>query len=104
MLYNVGILCVIIGFVFLAIGILGYIKFEDLFVKLHISSLIDNIGTSIILIGFALMQESNIQMLKMLILMSVIFILNPVSTHAIGKSAYLYIKQRGKNSSNGIYE
>lgn len=88
MLY-IGWILITIGLLIIICGIIALIRFPDFYTKIHAASLIECSGLPVCLIGLSL-QQSYINSIKLLIIVLLIFILNPVSTHALGRASLLY--------------
>ncbi len=75
------------GLVFFFFGTVGMIRFPDIYTRLQASSKCDGAGTVALLIGLILLEGFNIFSLRILIIIFFLLITNPVSTHAIARSA-----------------
>jgi len=88
-LYYIGILLVIIGLFAIFSGIIGFFRFPDFYTKLHAASVIESFGVPLCLIGFACLSTELINCFKLILASLLIFLLNPVATHALGKASLL---------------
>lgn len=86
MLY-IGWIIVFLGLFVIISGIIALFRFPDFYSKLHAASVIECCGIPICLIGLAIIQDSLISTFKLLIITVIIFIMNPVSTHALARSS-----------------
>ncbi len=80
---------IIFGLIFFLFGTLGTIRFPDIYTRLQTSSKCDGAGAVALLAGFIIREGLNIFSLRMLIIIAFLFLTNPVSTHAIARSAAL---------------
>lgn len=78
-----------IGIVFIIIGEIGIVKYKTLYRCMLVSSLIDTVGPLTIFIGVIVRHGFTFFSLKLLIIIVVILIINPITTHKIARSAYL---------------
>ena len=78
---------IFIGLLFITSGIIGIWRFPDFYTKVHAASLIESIGAPLVLLGLMFMQNSFTNICKLFFIMLSIFLLSPISTHAITKSA-----------------
>jgi multicomponent Na+:H+ antiporter subunit G len=78
---------IIIGIVFIFIGILGFFRFKNFYAKLHAASLIESCGVPLCIFGLIFMQNSTINIIKLLIMMILIFLMGPVSSHNLAKTS-----------------
>lgn len=86
------------GVIFSALGILGMIRFPDVYCRLHASGKVSTLGLFGLLLGAALIMPS--LALKAIALGIFIVITTPVASHAIALAAYrlgvpLYNKEQG---------
>lgn len=86
MLY-IGWLLIFSGIFFVLSGLLGLLRFADFFTKLHPATVIECVGVPICLIGLSLMQDTYSNTFKLILMALLIFILNPISTHALARSS-----------------
>jgi multicomponent Na+:H+ antiporter subunit G len=85
-----GWILIIIGLFIIISGIVALFRFPDFYTKLHGASVIESCGIPFCLIGLAFMQDNYIDSFKLIIIMLLIFILNPVSSHALGRASLMY--------------
>jgi multicomponent Na+:H+ antiporter subunit G len=80
-------LIISIGFFVIISGIIAIFRFPDFFTKLHGASVIECAGIPISLVGLALLQSHYTSSLKLLLIAILIFLLNPVTTHALARAS-----------------
>lgn len=78
---------IISGALAIIIGLLGIFRMPDFFTRLHAASVIDTMGTMLILAGLMLYSGMNLISLKLLLIMVFILITTPAAAHALAKSA-----------------
>jgi multicomponent Na+:H+ antiporter subunit G len=88
-LHYTGTLLIIIGLFAIFSGIIGLFRLPDFYTKLHAASVIECAGIPICLVGLACMQTSLASSIKLILAAFLVFLLNPVSTHALGKASLL---------------
>lgn len=76
-----------IGSIFTVIGSIGLLRLPDVFARLHGSSVIETLGSGSILLGLAFTAGWGLLTAKIIILLIIMFLLNPSSTHAIARAA-----------------
>lgn len=86
MLY-IGWTLVFLGLFVIVSGIVALFRFPDFYMKLHAASVIECCGIPVSLIGLAFIQDNVTSSLKLLLITVIIFIMNPVSTHALARSS-----------------
>ena len=84
-----GNIIIIIGLVFVAFGIIGIFRFRNFYTRLLISAKIDTIGAVTVIIGIILRHGFGFFSLKALLLILILIIVNPLTSHIIARSAYL---------------
>ena len=83
----VGYFLIIISCIFIFSGIIGLFRLPDFYTKIHAAGVLECCGAPMFLTGLAILQESYNGSIKLLISVFLIILLNPVSTHALGKAA-----------------
>jgi multicomponent Na+:H+ antiporter subunit G len=81
-----GLVALWIGVIFSALGVLGLIRFPDVYCRLHASGKVSTMGLFGLLVGAALLMPTTA--LKAIALAIFMIISSPVATHAIALAAY----------------
>ncbi len=90
-----------IGLVFVLIGVLGIYRFRDFYSRILIAAKVDTVGFLIICAGALIKEGFSWFSLKVLLLIGIVMLINPVITHAIAHSAYhggYRIHEEGKDA------
>lgn len=96
MLY-LGWLLVFIGLFFIVSGVVGIFRFPDFYAKIHAAGVTECCGIPFCLVGMSLMQDDYINSMKLIAVVFLILVLNPISTHALGRASLLYkIDDKGR--------
>ena len=74
-------------------GVIGIYRFKNFYVRILVSAKIDTVGAITIVIGVAVKHGFSFFSLKVLLLMLIMMIVNPLASHMIARSAYLSCKQ-----------
>ena len=82
-----SIIFIVAGLFFLIVAAIGVVRLPDVFSRSHAISLTDSLGAFLILIGIALHEGLGTNMLKILVVLSLLYIINPVITHATVRAA-----------------
>lgn len=82
-----SIIFIVAGLFFLIVAAIGVIRLPDVFSRSHAVSLTDSFGAFLMLIGIALYEGLGMNMLKILVVLALLFILNPVISHATIRAA-----------------
>ncbi|MFU7500712.1 MULTISPECIES: Na+/H+ antiporter subunit G [unclassified Candidatus Tisiphia] len=89
MFFVIGYGLILLGIIAIFSGIVGLFRFPDFYTKIHAASIIECCGVPLSLVGLAFLQHDFTSSFKLVFASILILILNPVSTHAIGKAALL---------------
>jgi multicomponent Na+:H+ antiporter subunit G len=82
----IAIIAVIIGTVFSVVGVLGLVRFPDVYTRLHATGKVGVFGVVLLLI--AAVAWTPLGFGKGLILIILLMVAGPVTTHAIASAAY----------------
>ena len=77
-----------VGLVLMAIGIIGLYKYKDFYPSILIASKIDTVGMITVIIGVAVRHGISFFSGKLLLILVIILILNPLVAHVLTRSAY----------------
>ena len=86
---TLGHIIIIAGMIFMLFGIIGLFKFENFYTRILVTAKIDTVGVLTIVIGLVVKHGASFFSLKLLLLMCIMLILNPLATHVVARSAYL---------------
>lgn len=84
----VSVICILAGLFFLIVGAIGMVRLPEVFTRSHAVSLTDTLGAFLVLVGLAVYQGLTISMVKILVVLVLLFLLNPVISHATLRAAY----------------
>jgi multicomponent Na+:H+ antiporter subunit G len=91
---------IIIGLFFLIVGSIGMLRLPNVFVRAHALSLTDSLGAVLVLAGLAVYQGFNVNFLKIMVVLVLVYLLNPAIAHATVRAAH----RAGLRSSEGDKE
>jgi multicomponent Na+:H+ antiporter subunit G len=77
----------LIGSCFAVIGGVGLLRLPDFFSRLHGAGITDTAGAGLILFGLMLHAGLSQATLKLIIILGLLYLTSPTSTHALAKSA-----------------
>ncbi|MDO8834736.1 MAG: monovalent cation/H(+) antiporter subunit G [Vicinamibacterales bacterium] len=75
------------GVVFLAVAAIGFVRFPDVFSRLHVTGVIDTLGVPLILLGAAVYAGLTLTSAKLLLGIVFLFGTSPLVGHLLGQSA-----------------
>lgn len=84
-----GNIIVVIGLVLMAFGVIGMFRFKDYFSRVLIGGKVDTVGLITILIGLMIKNGLTYFSEKILLVLVLYIVTNPIATHAITRSAHL---------------
>ena len=77
-----------LGLALMAIGIFGLYKYKDFYPSILISSKIDTVGMITVILGIAIRHGISFFSGKLMLILVIILILNPLVAHVLTRSAY----------------
>ena len=83
----VAIALILAGLFFLVVAAIGMLRLPDVFTRSHAVSLTDSMGAFLVLLGLAIYQGFSMNFLKILLVLALIYTLNPVISHATIRAA-----------------
>ncbi|MCL2621051.1 MAG: monovalent cation/H(+) antiporter subunit G [Defluviitaleaceae bacterium] len=78
-----------IGLIFMVFGVIGLFRFRDFYPRILMASKIDTVGMITLLLGLAVRHGFTFFTAKLVLMMVIILILNPLVAHIMVRSAYL---------------
>lgn len=75
------------GGLFCVIGMIGVLRLPDMFARLHGASVTDTLGAGFIIVGLVLQSGFTLVTAKLIIIMGLILLTSPVTTHALAQAA-----------------
>ena len=83
----IGGACLLTGSVFAMIGGLGLLRLPDFFSRIHGAGITDTMGAGLILTGLLFQAGVSLVGVKVVMILLLLWITGPASTHALAKSA-----------------
>jgi len=80
---------IIIGLLFVTLGVFGIFRFNDYFSRILVSAKVDTVGFITIMIGLILKHGFDFFSGKLILVLALYVITNPIATHAITRSAHI---------------
>ena len=79
---------IVLGLFFLIVGSIGMLRLPNVFVRAHALSLTDSLGAVLVLAGLAVYQGFSMNFLKIMVVLVLVYLLNPVIAHATIRAAH----------------
>jgi len=92
----IGLIIAFIGALFIAIGIYGIYDYKNFYTRATIASLIDSVGFLLITFGLIVYKGFSSFSLKILFLIILVLLLNPLANHYIVRGAHTSGHRPGK--------
>ena len=70
-------------------GVIGIFKFKSFYARILITAKIDTVGAFTLIAGIIIKHGFGFFTLKLVLLIALLMIVNPLTTHMIARSAYL---------------
>ena len=85
----IGDIIIMAGMIFMLFGVIGIFKFQSFYTRILVTAKIDTVGAFTLIIGLVVRHGVSFFSLKLLLLLCIMMILNPLAAHMIARSAYL---------------
>ena len=82
-----SIIFILAGLFFLIVAAIGIIRLPDVFTRSHAVSLTDSLGAFLLLLGIAMHEGLSMNLLKILAVLALLYLQNPVIAHATLRAA-----------------
>ncbi|MDA1312076.1 MAG: monovalent cation/H(+) antiporter subunit G [Acidobacteria bacterium] len=82
-----SIALIVVGLFFLAVAALGMVRLPDVYTRSHAVALTDSLGAFFLLAGLALNQGFSTNLVRILVVLALLYLLNPVISHATVRAA-----------------
>ncbi|MCK9479831.1 MAG: monovalent cation/H(+) antiporter subunit G [Firmicutes bacterium] len=94
----IAYICFVGSVAFFGLGTLGLFKFPDPYTRMHAVGMGDTLGVGLIGLGLLLLSTTWILRLKLIIALSLFWLINPTMTHLTAKAALIRGIQPVKNT------
>jgi multicomponent Na+:H+ antiporter subunit G len=84
----IGNIVICIGVIFIGFGVFGIYRFNDFYSRILIASKVDTVGFITIMLGVIIKRGWSYFSFKILIILMIMIIINPLVTHSIARSAF----------------
>ena len=82
-----------VGLFFIVVGTLGLIRFNDIFRRMHALSVMETLGFFCFFAGLIIYAGFSLLSLKLFLILSLIMLVAPTSTHILAMYAHLQNKK-----------
>ena len=95
-----AIILMVIGLYFLVVGAIGMLRLPDVFSRAHALSLTDSLGAIFVLAGLAVHEGFTVNFLRIVVVLLLVYLMNPVISHATLRAAYRNGKRPSAEEKN----
>ncbi len=78
----------VIGLIFVLIGMIGIVRFPEFYTRLHAAGVTDTLGAELMLMGLIIRAGFTLDAAKLVLVGLFLFLTSPTATHAIANAAY----------------
>lgn len=82
-----SVVLIVVGLFFLIVAAVGMVRFPDVYTRSHAVALTDSLGAFFLLVGLALYQGFTVNLIRILVVLALLYLLNPVISHATVRAA-----------------
>ena len=86
-------LLISLGLFFVAIGVVGLMRFSNIFQRMHALSVMETLGFFCFFLGLMILAGASLLALKLFFIVVLMMIIAPTSTHVLATYARLYEKK-----------
>ncbi len=86
-LYYLSWIFIITGSFFAIIGAIGILRFPDFYSRQHAAGITDSLGAGFLLLGLMIQGGLTLVTVKLFMILTLLFITSPVTTHAVAQAA-----------------
>lgn len=97
MVDRISMIIIIIGVVFVSIGVIGIYRFKNFYSRALVASKVDTVGYMTLMIGIILRSGLDFFSAKVFVILIITMLVNPLITHSIVRSAYISGYKIGKD-------
>ncbi|SHJ12971.1 multisubunit sodium/proton antiporter, MrpG subunit [Dethiosulfatibacter aminovorans DSM 17477] len=85
---TIGTILIWTGIIFIALGVLSIYRFKNFYPRILVASKIDTVGNITLMLGVVIKNGFTFFSLKVILILAIMTVINPLSTHSIARSAY----------------
>ena len=78
---------IVLGLFFLVVAAVGMVRLPDVFTRSHAVALTDALGAFFLLVGLAIYDGFSTNTLRILVVLALLYLVNPVISHATVRAA-----------------
>ena len=84
-----GDIIIYAGIIFMVFGVIGIFKFNNFYIRSLVATKIDTVGAFTLILGLAVKHGFSFFSLKLLVILILMMVLNPLITHIVVRFAHL---------------
>ena len=86
------------GVLIILIGTLGLFKFQDFLTRTHAASVIDTLGTTLVILGLVIVEGFTITSFKLVLLLVLLLVSNSTISHILAQTFFKMNNKKGELS------
>lgn len=79
---------IVVGLLYIIVGAIGIFKFDNFYPRMLVTSKLDTVGFSTIVVGLGIRHGFTFFTAKMLFIVALVLIINPLVAHVVTGAAY----------------
>ena len=80
---------IVAGIIFMLFGVVGIFRFKNFYPRILVTSKVDTVGALTLMIGLIIRHGISFFSGKILLIIIIMLVLNPLVAHIVARSAYL---------------
>ena len=84
----VVVLLLVLGLFFMAVAAIGFVRFPDVFSRLHVTGILDTLGAPLVLLAAAVHLGLSLDAAKLLLAIVFLYATSPLVGHLLARAAY----------------
>ena len=97
-MHLLGWILLLSGSIFCLIGAFGLLRLPDFFSRVHAASIVDSLGTILILLGLVTQTQDILVIIKLILVLLFLMLTGPTAVHALARTAMLSEKNIDKTN------
>lgn len=85
---QIGMFVIYLGIFFITVGVIGIFRFKNFYPRILVASKIDTVGSITLMLGIVIRKGFTFFSMKVLLILVILIMINPLTTHSIARSAF----------------
>ena len=94
---------IVLALLFMALGLVGVFRFRTFYARILITAKVETMGFLTMMLGILVQTGLSYYSLRLVLVLLVVLVTNPLATHAIARSAYRSgLGRLGQSTANSV--